>query len=187
MFAFKPPAIAARATPMSPGTYIRLRRESAGLDLNQVGAALGRTPAARADVRRDVFLLEEDRPPASPQRDHLHTIARLRGLFPFDTDIALVLIGFAADPASDLPSPRICTGCGCTWNDGCGKREGVRFCCWRDDDTDRCTACPPALDLAPVTRPANRLDRAALVLCLTAAALAFAAVPGRALAHLIGI
>ncbi len=144
------PRCSGAPSPMSPGDYLRLRREAAGLDRDEVALLLAYDPHAPHLLACHLQQLEENRAAFSPAF-HMLLVDRLQHVFPFSPAVYYALIGFAADPAAGLPAPAICTGCGCTWTDPCGGREGVPFCAWRPATAgapDRCTACPPVLRVA---------------------------------------
>ena len=168
--------------PISPGTYVRLRREHAGWTLDQLALQLGTRPGS-ADIRTELDALEADAP-----GDHLALVWRLVHVFRIDPHIYLALAGHAADPDSGLPSPRICRGCGCSWNDPCriesnGPDDGEP-CSWAGD-SDWCTAC--AQRAAP-TPPAPGPAVTALHHAAIAVAVLLASWPiGRALAAITGI
>lgn len=129
-------------TAMSPGTYLRKRREAAGLSVDDVAAMLACDPHYPEHERRDhLKLLEADAQPASAL-----TIASLRSAFQFD--------GGVLDRLSDLfyfndglPEPRLCRECGCSQFDPCiADQSGP--CAWAAEDL--CTACePPAAARTP--------------------------------------
>ncbi|MEA3042999.1 MAG: hypothetical protein QOH47_837 [Sphingomonadales bacterium] len=126
---------------MTPGRYLRLRREAAGLTLQHVAIILvpaGRKTAAedRAIFRRDVANLEADQLGGGNQ---VGLVDLLSSIFSFDSAIYWLLVGRAADPDSEVPVPQICRGCGCTWNDAC--IDGARGCAWSADDPTLCTVC----------------------------------------------
>lgn len=134
----RPPAAAAAGRPLSPGEYLRLRREAAGFDIDFVAMAIG---AERGTAAEDLPLLrrlEADEPlPANVVEGLLGDLSRRA--YRFDPYIYYALAGVAADPRS--PCPPICRQCGCTWNDPC--RDGSAPCAWADAAATRCTACAP--------------------------------------------
>ena len=136
-------AIAARHA-MRPGTYIRLRREKSGWEHSELAVALARHPEDRPAIRADLELLEDESDGALPPASLRPLVLRLAEMLDLDVDIYFALVGFAHDPDSGLPCPRICTGCGCTWNHACMDTQTLTPCHWRDDGEDRCSTCPPA-------------------------------------------
>ncbi len=124
---------------MTPGTYVRLRRAKAGWKRSELAVIIAATPGDRAAIEEELHAIEADHIIENRRR-----VAQIADQIDLDFNIYLTLVGFAQDPESELPCPRICTGCGCTWDRPCASKDGL--CGWRDNETDRCTACPPALD-----------------------------------------
>jgi len=132
---------------MSPGTYLRKRREAAGLDLRTTAARLAGLPwVLRAPSERDVGLLaarlglvEADRWDLTrPQLDLVRTVIRI------DPQVYEQLVQLhQAGPDSGLPIPSICRACGCTWFVACVDDDG-HACSWASAAEDLCTACAPA-------------------------------------------
>lgn len=132
---------------MTPGTYLRKRREAAGLSIEDVAAAVraklhesGLLARDGGNARFVAFLtaVEED-------RDNLSYFAALsvRHAFPFDVDAYWNLLLHRYDPdASDLPQPKLCRECACSFHDAC-EVEG-QPCAWSSTDPDLCTACERA-------------------------------------------
>lgn len=112
---------------MTPGEYLRKRRQAAGLSMADVVRLLGPTR-----LSRPLELIEADvRLPAA------NDVGLLRTLFAFDP---AVLGSLLAGDAGD----RICTGCGCTEWDPCVAAGPA--CQWVG--IDRCSACPsPSLTM----------------------------------------
>ena len=130
--------------PMTPGTYLRKRREASGVSVGTLGQSM--VPAGKAAAKHDqlgkIFAdmlteAEADRLPLDSAASKL--IADLIG---FDNSIydRLVAIRFG----HNLPVPQICKTCACSWNDPC-LSEGVDTiespCSWAE--ADLCTACVP--------------------------------------------
>lgn len=117
---------------MSPGTYLRLRREAAGVTLEAAAIAL-----AHGLKNRNTLLALED------------IEADLRGASP--TEIARLGLAFRFDGATfdqltdihffraDLPHPRICRVCACSELDPCIDFDRQLACHWVD--LDLCSAC----------------------------------------------
>lgn len=125
----------ARGEGILPGEYMKLRREAAGLSIEEVAAQLAHTNADRIDVRNEITLLEDDQPGL-----FIPLVMRMRAAFRFDPDIYLALLGFAQDAGSTAPRPRICTGCGCSWSDPCAD-DADSPCRWSARRVDSCTHC----------------------------------------------
>ena len=145
-------------SPMSPGTYLRKRREAANLSLEIAAFRLATLPEAALPAQvgaidRLAFRLadaEEDRAPLD-----LAQAGLLRRVYAFDLDAyEKLLLLHLAGPESGLPQPQLCRTCGCSWNDAC--LTGTGPCAWSDDPT-LCTACVPAtapVQAGPAPRPA---------------------------------
>lgn len=128
--------------PVTPATYITLRRQAAVLSRYEVATRL----AARAhDARkayRDREKLERDQAEALALIDqlettgtrarHRRTIEVLGTIFALDVDVYYQL---ANDPADR--HPRVCRGCGCSDHDACTGDAGV--CSWMTRSI--CTRC----------------------------------------------
>lgn len=122
------------AAPMRPGRYLELRRTAAGLDLADVARMLSPAPHGLERVRAQVAKVEADDPDA-PSFD---LVDELRRCFSFDADVYHLLVAHRADPACELPLPRICALCGCTLYDAChDERRGA--CAWVSEDL--CSHC----------------------------------------------
>lgn len=111
---------------MTPGTYIRLRREAAGLSIEQAEAAIaaGMLSAPLAELEADTAM------PRGMDG------AVLSYAFAIDD---MVLAALCADQGGG-DQVRICRECGCSRNDPCEPRTGL-FCAWAE--ADLCTACTP--------------------------------------------
>lgn len=138
----------ATEAPMSPGTYFRLRREASGVAIADLAFRISATGAEHQDSIDAIERLEADAP-----GNYLALVDRAHRIIRLMPGIYAALVGFAADPESELPCPRICTACGCTWSNACihaideiTRGRGAPFttpCNWRDGPGDRCTGCPP--------------------------------------------
>jgi hypothetical protein len=124
---------------ISPGRYMRLRREAARLTVDQVAAFVGGTPSDARDLAELLHRLERNEPMAGAELELVDRLAGAR-VFRFDLGIYMMLVGRRADPHGDLPLPGICRTCGCSWNDPCsdGMGEG---CGWANSDATLCTMC----------------------------------------------
>jgi hypothetical protein len=129
-------ASTASASPLKPASYIRLRREAAGMSLRTVAGMLARNAGEVAMALDLVHALET---PGNTAR-RPDTLDALRSIFPFDPDVYRQL---ATEPAEN--HPRICRGCGCSHWDPCVSDEHGA-CAWATDTA--CTTCLP--DTAPV-------------------------------------
>lgn len=140
--------------PLKPGAYVRLRRESAGLGIDEVALRLAARPAderERTHLADILEALEGDEHFGRFAIERQSLVWQLVPVFPIDPSVYLALMGFAAD--SDLPCPRVCRGCGCNWNDAC-IGEGGMPCHWTGPG-DLCSLCeaddpPPAEEAPPI-------------------------------------
>lgn len=151
---------------MTPGTYLKKRREAAGLDLRQLAAGLAMLPwairpASRADIDRLVGHLEN----AEADRDNLtiDQAALARNLFAFDLDVYQQLLWRHYDPVArgspwSLPEPRVCRECACSWHDPCHTRHNGP-CAFTERDPGLCTACARRQAAHPSAHNAQRPDR----------------------------
>ena len=113
---------------MTPGAYLRLRREAAGLSVEQVAERLRTEPRIAEFARAEwIELIEGDAMPAA-----FSTIVALRCAFRFDLAV-LEALAIAQLGAFAVAIP-ICRKCGCTEEDACAGR-----CWWAEPDL--CSAC----------------------------------------------
>lgn len=113
---------------MTPGTYLWLRREAAGLSIADVVVMI--SPTKRWHAFNTAFLerIEADQDYPTPG-----FVDRLRGAFPFDRFVYRQLF-------CGLMPPPICTSCGCSDLDACDD-EDFGPCAWVGPDRDLCTHC----------------------------------------------
>jgi hypothetical protein len=144
-----PPDLGSAPEALTPGSYLKLRREAAALTIQHVVLALvpaTRRSAAedRADLRNRIMLLEEDalHRPACPS-----LVDKLGTVFSFVPGIYWLLLAHHDDPGGWIGRPpRICRGCGCSQHDACiepvrDRGEAERACAWSARDSGLCTAC----------------------------------------------
>ena len=122
------PSIAA-CPPLTPDTYLQLRRIAAGLSRDDVARRLARSSADIGIATQLVRSLE-----TSGVRARLRaTLDQLRAIFPFDQDVYHQLYNAPAHA-----HPRVCRGCGVSaWD--MQTAPGVDAGGWHDDAT--CLAC----------------------------------------------
>lgn len=114
---------------MTPGTYLRLRREAAGLSIVDVAARLSTEPRWAEHLRAEWIGLIEAGASSS-----FHTVVALGRAFPFDLHVLEALV------KADLGIPgapflmQICRTCGCTQDDAC-----AGGCWWAEPDL--CSSC----------------------------------------------
>jgi hypothetical protein len=131
--ATEPPGPPPAAEPLSPGTYLRLRRQAAGLTLEELAMApeiLGYGSLADALARLEA--LENDL--CAPI--DFDQVMALGDHFNFDPHVFVQLVAVRAGRLT--PAPDVCRKCGCSWNDACGSS-----CAWASPTNDLCTACAP--------------------------------------------
>ena len=116
---------------LSPGDYLRLRREAAGVTIEALAACVSTAPALMlADRAAWLRAIEDGIAPVS-----VGTALALRHHYPFDLDVLDHLtIAAAGFPAG---APPLCHACGG----------------WRATDTTLCRACSERLQTRPGTIP----------------------------------
>jgi hypothetical protein len=120
---------------MSPGTYLRLRRDSAELTLDDLALMTETAPVAVCARRRAEWLgdVEQDRTPITAD-----IVDTLRGAFNFDPAVLHLLVAIHA--GADLVVPQLCRVCACSWLDPCDG-DSLGSCSWVSGDPTLCTAC----------------------------------------------
>lgn len=124
---------------MTPGTYLRLRREAAGLSLDEVSLVTQTVPSVCARIRGEwIAAIEQGIVPVS-----IDVALALQIAFPFDWDVLVKLCALQARLIDQ--APRICAACACSEQDACTGHDGEP-CEWVGPL--RCSACvdrtPPA-------------------------------------------
>jgi transcriptional regulator with XRE-family HTH domain len=115
-------------TIMSPGTYIRLRRQADGLTIDDLALMIGTVPADKHIARAEwIATIEQDILPVS-----LSSALALANELSIDLDVLGQLVEAHAHRPADVPP--ICRACGCTDDRAC--RNG---CSWVESDL--CSAC----------------------------------------------
>lgn len=123
---------------MTPGTYLRLRREAAGLTLDEVGFVTETVPSVCARVRSEwIGAIEQGVVPVS-----IDVALALQIAFPFDFDVLVKLCALQARLIDRAPP--LCAACGCSEQDACVA-----------GDAGPCAWIGPALCSACVDRPAG--------------------------------
>lgn len=121
---------------MSPGTYVRKRREAACLSIEDIALAIGTAPRIPALDRAEwIALVERDELPVG--MDMVEALSGIAEL-PFDKHVLVILIGIARGEQWDAPA--LCRVCACSWWDPCLCTDGGD-CAWVDGDLTLCTAC----------------------------------------------
>lgn len=112
---------------MTPGLYLRTRREAAGLSLDDVAERIATVPRWAQHLRRGwLEQIEGDKMPAI-----FNTIVVLSQVVQFDLGVLVALT------AEDGEPPRLCRVCACSEEDPCVGHAGP--CFWVD--VDLCSAC----------------------------------------------
>jgi len=134
---------------MSPGTYLRLRREAAGFPTIHTLASFIAGAAPRMmrpfEERRVMMTFALER--AEGDREMLTNwqAGNLIPFFAFDPEVYQKLALLHADgPSSMLPVPQVCRDCGCSWFDPC--TTDTCTCEWSAADPELCTACEAKAD-----------------------------------------
>lgn len=113
---------------LTPGQYLRTRREAAGLSIADVAERIATVPRWAQHLRRGwLAQIESDQMPAS-----FNTIVVLHQVMQFDLGVLVAL------SAEGVEAPRLCVVCGCSEADPCVGHAGP--CSWISKD--RCSACP---------------------------------------------
>lgn len=127
---------------MSPGTYLRLRREAEDMSIEDVAMLLPTEPhidvIARAEWLRRI---EGDIEPIG-----LHVVKALRYAFAFDAYVLSELDYLRLHPGG-IPAPMVCERCACSELDACGtgcwwKRPGLCSSCPDDPADDNAEQVP---------------------------------------------
>lgn len=120
---------------MTPGTYLRLRREAAGLSIEDLAIRIDTTPKVPARSRGELIdLIESDTAAINAEFVDALSVMRTVGEIEFDRHVLIQLVAIHAGAA--IAVPEICRSCGCSWNDPCGAG-----CSWATADHDWCSAC----------------------------------------------
>jgi hypothetical protein len=127
--------------PMTPETYIRLRREAAGLTIAKAALPFYRREEHRADV--EAVLRDAETPGVKLKQHVAQTLPRA---FPFDPNVYRQL---CEDPPERHPS--LCRGCACSIQTPCSTQQG--FHC-RITQDGICTACIEKVQRAEMRRAA---------------------------------
>lgn len=137
---------APRQPAMLPGRYLQLRRQASGLTIEQVAVRISPRPSRWHETAAALVALEAG-DPLPTGFTALGLAMQLTMAVQFDFNAWQALVEHAADPDSELPLPRLCRSCGCSFFDPCvPDPEAGLGCAWRGrdevGDADLCTACP---------------------------------------------
>lgn len=121
---------------ITPGAYLKRRRQAAGLSVGDVAARLPTDPPSPEHLRGEwLELIEADVAPAS-----FRTIVALRTRgFRFDIHVLSLLEAIAQ--RIEATPPRLCWVCACSDHDPCMSEMGDG-CAWVTEDL--CSACGDA-------------------------------------------
>lgn len=120
---------------MRPGTYVRLRREAAGLTIADVAARIETAPRySEIDRVEWLFRIEADIAALSPD-----VCASLDRVFPLSRYVLARLIDLRSYGDLGVEMPRICSSCGCSETDPCISPASGTACAWTEHDL--CTRC----------------------------------------------
>jgi transcriptional regulator with XRE-family HTH domain len=130
---------------LTPGQYLRKRREASGLSIDDIAERIGTVPHWAPHLRRGwLEQIESNQMPAT-----FNTIVVLHQVMQFDLRVLVSLTAEATD------APRLCKVCACSDEDPCVGTSGP--CSWVN--VDLCTACfhhAPADRLAIIRAAAAR-------------------------------
>lgn len=116
---------------MTPGTYIRRRREAAGVAIDDIALRLETVPAVSAMTRAEwLSAIEADVAPVP-----VSLVNALVHIVRLDETVLDALALAHAGVAADVP--RLCSKCACSEHDPCGAPG--HECWWIADD--QCSAC----------------------------------------------
>lgn len=119
---------------MTPGTYLRTRREAAGVSIEQLLGKIGTVPHISERERREWLEALE----ADIARPDAFAIGALRRCFTFDGDVLDQLLD-RQHFGERLPAPRLCRRCACSQDDACLDGSPGGTCGWAEYDL--CTSC----------------------------------------------
>ncbi|WP_370189320.1 helix-turn-helix domain-containing protein [Qipengyuania sp.] len=124
---------------MTPGLYLRKRREAAGLSLGEVARQIATIQLGLVRLDRRNLLEQLERVEGDEAALTLAQAQVLRNVFAFDPHLYMRLLA-----RGTLPLTQICRACACSWFDPCLPDSGARgekaaACSWAEPDL--CSAC----------------------------------------------
>lgn len=120
------------STRLTPGSYLKHRRQAAHLSIVDVAHRIGTEPRTAEHSRGEwLELIEADAAPMT-----LTTIVALRQVFSFDIHVLWTLEQIAQGVM--IAAPQLCRICACSEWDACSSAHRVT-CSWVEDDL--CSAC----------------------------------------------
>lgn len=125
--------------PISPGTYLRLRRTAAGLTIEDVAAQFHTIPRL-AEIDRVAWITRVEEDVAAIDGGLIDTLV---ATFPFSISVLYRLSDLRSYGHGFAPAPHLCATCACSISDRCiDPAEGER-CTWSDPALcTRCAAAP---------------------------------------------
>lgn len=112
---------------LTPGAYLKHRRQAAGLSVADVAARITTEPRSPEHQRGEwLELIEADAAPAT-----FSTIVGLRLIYRFDLTVLAQLEAIAQ--GADILPPKLCRICACSERDACSDALG-HGCFWIDED-----------------------------------------------------
>ncbi len=139
---------------LTPGAYLKRRRQAQRLSLEEVAAALPTEPHLPAHDRVAwLERIEADVMPATA-----HTIAALRTVYRFDVSVLVTLAAIARGEWSPDRAPQLCRICACSWSDPC--THAGEACGWSTRDLCTACTCAPRSPAQPTTAPTAIAARA---------------------------
>lgn len=122
---------------MTPGTYLRLRREAAGLTRDDIALRTETTPPVSARSRAEwLARVEADIDPVT-----FGMAFALARWVRFDPDVLDQLLAAQRSPGHAGAVPNICRECGCTHRAPCIDVGRQQCCTWASAAKDWCSAC----------------------------------------------
>ena len=145
---------------LTPGAYLRHRRQAAMLSLGDVAAKIHTTPRW-SELERSGWL---QRIEADVEQPTFRTVIALRQCFSFDIRVLASLVAIA--DGAEIDHPRLCRICACSDFDACVGRHQLAphhrpdACHWVEQDL--CSACAtPERDAPAVAIAAAEAGRIA--------------------------
>jgi hypothetical protein len=133
---------------MTPGTYLRKRREAAALGVIQAAAELANLAMLpRATNQRSAIAIRLNAAEANELMLGAGELALIRDwAFPLDPKVYAQLVAIRADPHNPaLPHPGLCGECACSWDDACQVTDYGHGCHWVERPSRHadglCSAC----------------------------------------------
>lgn len=118
---------------MTPGTYLRIRREAARLSLEDLALRIGTDPRLSTRDRAEWLRTVE----AGIAPIHSVSLDALVRALPIDPVVLVVLDAIAQ--GAEIQAPAICRVCGCSEHNPCIVADS--YCAWAAPDL--CDACAP--------------------------------------------